>query len=126
MGVYRFKEKGPAYGLGYTEGELVEFDEKKKIIAKCLVNEVYSDGKNKGEPTGRQVMADKEYTVDFLIESGVIVPANAEDKKAWENETHINAVADRANAKTLAETSARDEAVGEKIKSKAKKGKEGE
>lgn len=125
MGIYKFKGKGPAYGLGYTEGELVEIDEAKGLTAKCLVNEVYADGQAKGQLTGRQVIDDKEYTVDFLIESQVIVPANPEDMKAWKNSTHINAVADAGNVKAREEEAARNIVLGDKImaKGKAAKGK---
>jgi hypothetical protein len=100
MALYRFLGKGPAYGLGYTEGELIEIKDGEGLVAKCKVPEIYADGKNKGQNTGKMVMADKKYSVDYLIESGVIAPARTEDRNAWKNGEHINAIADKMAATT--------------------------
>jgi phage antirepressor YoqD-like protein len=81
--IYKFKEKGPAYGLGYGNGELIDIDDAKGLTARILVNEVAKDSKGNTVPTGKMVTVDKNYTVDFLIESGVIIQANAEDKKRY-------------------------------------------
>lgn len=92
--LYKFKEKGPAYGLGHVEGELVNYDPKAKIKAQCLVPQVDANGK----PTSKMVIANKEYTVDFLLESGVIVQASEEDQAKVKAKEDRNSVADKAAA----------------------------
>lgn len=119
MPLYRFKEKGPAYGLGYTEGELLEIADGGVLEAACLVNEVYADGQAKGQPTGKMIMSPKKYTVDFLIESGVIVQASAEDKKKWENGKDKNTLADE---KAVVEEAKEEKVVAARAE-KLKKGK---
>jgi hypothetical protein len=81
--IYKFKDKGPHYGLGYVSGELVEFDEAKPIEASCLVPVVAKDSKGVSNPTGKMVQEKKKYTIDYLIEAGVITPANSEDQKKY-------------------------------------------
>lgn len=90
MAHYRFKEKGPAYGLAHTEGEVVEFDPKSTVLAMPLVPELDRNGK----PTNRMIYAKKEYTVDYLIESGVIVPATESDIAKFKKKEDINSKAD--------------------------------
>jgi hypothetical protein len=116
MSLYKFLGKGPAYGLGYTEGELVEIDEEKGIDASVLVNEIYADGPQKGNITGKMVMAKKKYTVDYLVEAGVIKPASAEDKKAFKEGKDINTLADKQTAEFEAKEKAKANALADKIK----------
>lgn len=92
--LYKFKEKGPAFGLGHVEGEIVEYDPKKKVTATALVPEV--DANNR--PTNKMVLASKEYTVDYLIDSGVIVPASEEDQAKFKAKLDRNSLADKAAA----------------------------
>jgi len=106
MGLYRFKEKGPAYGLGHTEGELVEYDEKAKIEALCLVPVVNKDG----NLTSKMVVAKKQYTVEYLLEMGVITPANDADRKKLKERQDINSLADVRSIKAAAEDKAQLEA----------------
>jgi hypothetical protein len=115
MGIYKFLGKGPAYGLGYLEGELVEIDEAKGINAIALVNEVYADGPQKGGITGKMVQAPKNYTVDYLSESGVIRIANKEEREAYKNGNHINAIADGKAIDLAIKEDDRNKALGEKI-----------
>jgi hypothetical protein len=96
MGFYRFKEKGPAFGLGNTEGEIVAYNEKEKIKARCLVPVVDREGK----PLGRQVIADKEYTVEYLLEMGVIMHATEKDIASVKGKNDINSVADALATQT--------------------------
>lgn len=123
MSLYRFKEKGPAYGLGHTEGELVEIDDEKGIDAFPLVPEVAPDGKGGMVNTGRMINAKKNYTPSFLIEAGVIVPADGKAQAAYKAGNHINAEADRRAGKWAAEEAASNEAKAEKLTRKSKKAK---
>ena len=118
MGIFRFKSKGPAYGLGYTTGQLIEIDETKGLTAKAFVNEVYGDGQNAGQPTGKMVMADKQYTVDFLLENDVIAPATAEERASFQAGTDINSITDEKNAEDAAAEIERNKIVAEQIASK--------
>lgn len=94
--LYKFKERGPAFGLGHVEGELIEYDPRKKIKASALVPEVDANGK----PTNRMVIAPKEYTVDYLIDAGVIVPASEEDQARFKAKQDRNSLADKAAVET--------------------------
>ena len=115
MGIYKFLGKGPAYGLGYSDGELIEIDEAKGITAIALVNEVYSDGPQKGSITGKMVHANKNYSVDFLSESGVIRIANKEEREAYKSGNHINAIADSKAIDLAIKEEERNKTLGEKI-----------
>lgn len=111
--LYRFKDKGPAYGLGYTEGELIELDESKPLKAKALVAQLARDNKGQLVNTGRQVIADKEYTVQFLLDSGVISLASSEDRERFKKKEDINSEADKIAKKNAeleaSQTAARKE-----------------
>lgn len=125
MGIFKFKEKGPAYGLGHTEGELVEIDEEKGLEAVATVAEVAKNGKGELVPTGRQVAQAKNYSVEYLIENGVIVPATKEEKKQFEAGQDINSQADKRAEKTAREEAAKDQARADKITGKVPKAKPG-
>lgn len=91
MSLYRYKEKGPAFGLGHTEGELVAYDEKESIEASCLVPVVDKEGR----ALGRQALVKKNYSVEYLVDSGVIALANEKDRDRFKAGDHINAKADK-------------------------------
>lgn len=116
MGLYKFKDKGPAYGLAYTEGEIAVIDEEKGIETLALVPEVTKDNKGNVVNTGRQVWAKKHYTVDYLIDSNVIGPCNAEDRKKFEAKQDINSKADKAAEKNAREEAALKESKIERMK----------
>ncbi|HQQ81935.1 MAG TPA: hypothetical protein PK059_02040 [Cyclobacteriaceae bacterium] len=98
MALYRFKEKGPAYGLGHTEGELIEYDDNQKISAMCLVPVVDREGRQVG---GKQVIAKKEYTVGYLVDNGVIsLVTDAKVREEYKKGNHINARADKLAKET--------------------------
>jgi hypothetical protein len=104
--IYKFKDKGAHYGLGYVSGELVDIDEAKGLTARCLVPVTAKDSKGVTNPTGQMVMADKDYSVDFLIESGVITPANPEDKKRYKEQLEEEKAKQKAEAEKEAEKNA--------------------
>lgn len=82
MPFFKIKDKAAAYGLGYVPGEVLEIPDE-GITAACLVPEVTKDQKGNMVNTGRQVMATKQYTSDYLIDQGVVVPANKEEIEAY-------------------------------------------
>lgn len=94
MALYRFLDKGPAYGLAYRAGELIELSDGQTLFAKPLVNELARDHKGVERPTGKMIHVEKKYTVDFLIESDVITPATKKEAELYKTNKHINAVAD--------------------------------
>jgi hypothetical protein len=100
--IYTFTSKAPAYGLGYTEGETIDLNETSRLKARPLVPEIAKNAKGDWQNTGRQLYADKEYTVDYLLEAQVIKPAKPTEAKAHKEKKDINTVADE-NAKKAAE-----------------------
>jgi hypothetical protein len=97
--IYKFKDKGAYYGLGYVSGEMVDIDEAKGLTGRCLVPVVAKNSKGEQQPTGQMAMADKNYTIDFLVESGVIIPASSEDQKKYKAQVEE----EKAKAKAKAE-----------------------
>ena len=82
MGIYKVKDKAAAYGLGYVPGEVFEMVDD-KVSAACLTPVIKKDDKGNEVNVGGQVMADKEYTADYLMEQGVILPAKPEEIAAY-------------------------------------------
>jgi hypothetical protein len=68
--------------------------------------------------TGKQVMAKKHYTVDYLLQNDVIGVASSADKRTWESGEHINALADKAAEKAAMEDRLHRESTIERIKRK--------
>ncbi len=88
MSLYKFKERGASFGLGYQENEMVDLPAE-GITATILVPEVDEKGMN----TGKMVIDDKSYTAQFLQENGIIIPANPSEIKAFNKVKAAHAIA---------------------------------
>ena len=92
MAFYKFKAGAAGYGLGYVDGEVAEIDDAKGIDATALVPEVDSDGKQ----TFRMIVAKKNYKPAFLMEAGILLPANSDDVAKYKAKLAEEAAAAKA------------------------------
>jgi hypothetical protein len=84
MALYKVIDKPAAYGLGYHIGAIMEIGEDEKITCAPYVPVTVKDPKSQ-EPysTGKMIQHTKEYDAAYLMESGVILPADPKkDKEA--------------------------------------------
>jgi hypothetical protein len=61
------------------------------------------------------IHAKKHYTVEYLVQQGVITMASAEEKKAFEKKADINSKADAFASKTAAEEAKERKAKASKL-----------
>lgn len=86
MPLFKIIDKPAAYGLGYAIGAIIEIGEDETITCAPYVPVTVKDPKTgEPQPTGRMIQHTKEYDAAYLMESGVILPADkVKDKEAIE------------------------------------------